>query len=192
MKGALDVLTTAPEFDLVVVVVGSSARFYPDLAVKPIIDSAGAAKPIAAFLVPEAPDALARLAAAGVPNFHTPEACADAVAAALQRRAPRPIEVRPQQPPAAAGCSTSSKPMRCSTALGVPHAPSVALDADIKQAPALPFAYPVAVKALSAEIAHKSDVGGVVLNVRDDAALLAAIAKIRQATEASTACWCSR
>ena len=97
MKGALDVLTTAPEFDLVVVVVGSSARFYPDLAVKPIIDSAGAHKPIAAFLVPEAPDALARLAAAGVPNFHTPEACADAVAAALQRHAPRQIEVRPGQ-----------------------------------------------------------------------------------------------
>ena len=97
MKGALDVLTTAPEFDLVVVVVGSSARFYPDLAVKPIIDSAGAGKPIAAFLVPEAPDALARLAAAGVPNFHTPEACADAVAAALQRHAPRPIEVARRQ-----------------------------------------------------------------------------------------------
>ena len=94
MKGALDVLTTAPEYDLVVVVVGSSARFYPDLAVKPIIDSVGAKKPIAAFLVPEAPDALARLAAAGVPNFHTPEACADAVAAALRRHAPRPIEVR--------------------------------------------------------------------------------------------------
>ena len=97
MKGALDVLTTAPEFDLVVVVVGSSARFYPDLAVKPIIDSADAAKPIAAFLVPEAPDALARLAAAGVPNFHTPEACADAIAAALQRHAPRQIAVRPGQ-----------------------------------------------------------------------------------------------
>jgi acyl-CoA synthetase (NDP forming) len=63
MKGALDVLTTAPEFDLVVVTVGSSARFYPDLAVKPIIDSVGSPKPIAAFLVPEAPDALARLAA---------------------------------------------------------------------------------------------------------------------------------
>ena len=98
MKGALDVLTTAPEFDLVVVVVGSSARFYPDLAVKPIVDSAGAGKPIAAFLVPEAPDALARLAAAGVPSFHTPEACADAVAAALQRRPPRTIEVRSSKP----------------------------------------------------------------------------------------------
>ena len=52
MKGALDVLTTAPEYDLIVVVVGSSARFYSDLAVKPIIDSTDAAKPIAAFLVP--------------------------------------------------------------------------------------------------------------------------------------------
>ena len=42
MKAALDILTTAPEFDLVVAVVGSSARFHPELAVKPIIDSAGA------------------------------------------------------------------------------------------------------------------------------------------------------
>src|SRR4029079_16591123 len=83
------VLTSAPEFDLVVVVVGSSARFYPDLAVKPIIDSAG--KRIAAYLVPEAPDALAALSKAGVPNFRTPEACADAVAAALRRRSPVPL-----------------------------------------------------------------------------------------------------
>ncbi len=44
MKAALDILTTAPEFDLVVTVVGSSARFYPDLAVRPIIDSAGGAE----------------------------------------------------------------------------------------------------------------------------------------------------
>jgi acyl-CoA synthetase (NDP forming) len=66
--------------------------------------------------------------------------------------------------------------------LGLPHAPSVAADAGVAKAPALPFSYPVAVKALSAAIAHKSDVGGVVLNVRDDAALLAAISTIKQAT----------
>jgi len=182
MKGALDVLTTAPEFDLVVVTVGSSARFYPDLAVKPIIDSVGSPKPIAAFLVPEAPDALARLAAAGVPSFHTPEACADAVAASLQRHAPRQIEVRSQQP----GTGTMLDELEAYALLdriGVPHAPSIALDASIKQAAALPFPYPVAVKALSAKIAHKSDVGGVALNVREDGALLAAIANIRQATK---------
>ena len=182
MKGALDVLTTAPEFDLVVVVVGSSARFYPDLAVKPIIDSAHAAKPIAAFLVPEAPDALARLAAAGVPNFHTPEACADAIAAALQRHAPRQIAVRSGQSAGLGRMIDELEAYALLKRMGVPHAPSVALDAAIKQPPALPFTYPVVVKALSEKITHKSDVGGVVLNVENQTALAAAIANIRQAT----------
>ena len=68
--------------------------------------------------------------------------------------------------------------------LGVPHAPSVALHASMARAPALPFSYPVAVKALSAAIAHKSDVGGVVLNVRDEMALLAAAKQIAQSTKA--------
>ena len=133
MKGALDVLTTAPEFDLVVVVVGSSARFYPDLAVKPIIDSAGAGKPIAAFLVPEAPDALARLAAAGVPNFHTPEACADAVAAALRRHAPRQIAVSSAKAAGAGAMLDELEAYALLERLGVPHAPSIAIDAAIKQ-----------------------------------------------------------
>src|SRR5262249_6398206 len=65
MRNTLDVLLTAPEFDLVIAVVGSSARFHPQLAVKPIIDSAGTGKPLAAYMVPDAPEALAQLAAAG-------------------------------------------------------------------------------------------------------------------------------
>jgi len=184
MKAALGVLATAPEFDLIVVVVGSSARFYPETTVKPIVDSAGAEKPIATFLVPEAPDALMRLSAAGVPNFHTPEACADAVAAALRRTAPRAIEVRASTPPGAARALDELEAYALLDRLGVPRAPSVALSASIEQAPALPFSYPVAVKALSAAIAHKSDVGGVALNVRSDAELLAAVRSIREATGA--------
>ena len=62
---------------------------------------------------------------------------------------------------------------------GIACAPAVALDADITRAPALPFPYPVAVKALSAETAHKTEIGGVVLGVRDGEALLAAIREIR-------------
>jgi acyl-CoA synthetase (NDP forming) len=69
--------------------------------------------------------------------------------------------------------------------LGVPRAPAISRDANATKAPALPFPYPVAVKALSAEIAHKSDVGGVILNVRDEAALLAAARQIAQSTKAS-------
>jgi acetate---CoA ligase (ADP-forming) len=184
MKAALDVLTTAPEFDLVVAAIGSSARFYPDLAVKPIIDSAGSKTTIAAFLVPEAPDALMRLAAAGVPSFHTPEACADAIAAALGRKHPRTIEVRSPKTGGSLGLLDELAAYALLDRLGVPRAPSVALALPIGQAPALPFAYPVVVKALSAEIAHKSDVGGVALNVGDGAALLAAIERIENATKA--------
>jgi acyl-CoA synthetase (NDP forming) len=183
-KGALDILTTAPEFDLVLAVVGSSARFQPELAVRPIIDSANAAKPIAAFLVPEAPEALARLNAAGVPAFRTPEACADAIVAALARREPKAAP-----PPIAAEGGRVLDEREAYALLdriGLPRVPAVALETTIKAVPALPFSYPVAVKVLSADIPHKTEAGGVALNVEDDAALIAAIASIRETVRQRT------
>ncbi len=179
MKPALDILTTAPEFDLVVTVVGSSARFYPHLAVRPIIDSASAAKPIAAFLVPEAPQARAELAKAGVANFYTPEACADAVAAALLRRTPRAPTTHARPPASGSGRALDElEAYGVLDRIGVPRAPSVALD--IGAAPStLPFPYPVAMKVLAAEISHKSDVGGVALGIADAPGLAAAMAAMR-------------
>ena len=183
MKAALDILVTAPEFDLVLAVVGSSARFHPDLAVKPIIDCAGSAKPIAAYLVPDAPAALAALSQAGVPNFRTPESCADAIAAALRRRTPRVITARTNSnnvtSPSDAGWLDELETCALLDRLGIARAPAIALGDEIGGgAPALPFPYPVAVKALSAAITHKTDIGGVVLGVRDGDGLLAAIAQI--------------
>jgi acyl-CoA synthetase (NDP forming) len=236
MKAALDILTTAIEFDLVVVVVGSSARFYPELAVQPIIDSAGGNKPIAVFLVPEAPEARAALGRAGVANFYTPEACADAVAAALRRQMPRFSALSPCLPSGRLRASstgygesqgegafpqaqtrgeapslgtsvlspTSGGEHRCGALspqagrgkgdgrtldeleayvllrrLGIPHAPSVALDAKAVEAPTLPFEYPVALKVLSSSITHKSDVGAVTLGIPNGPALLDAITAMR-------------
>ena len=129
--------------------------------------------------MPEAPDALARLSAAGVPSFHTPEACADAVAAALRRRAPKPIVARSASK-ADGRMLDEMEAYELMDRVGVPRAPCVALDANATKAPTLPFAYPVVVKALSAAITHKSDVGGVVLDVQDDNALLGAIRTIKQ------------
>jgi acyl-CoA synthetase (NDP forming) len=180
MKATLDILTSAAEFDLVLAVVGSSARAQPEATIRPLIDCAGAGKPLAAFIVPEAPQALAALSRAGVPSFRTPEACADAIAATLARRPPQATQVRCPAPTGndqrlldelAAGALLDR--------LGIARAPAVALDAGITQPPALPFPYPVAAKVLAAEIAHKTDAGGVILGIADGYALLAAIRKIR-------------
>ena len=183
-KGALDVLTTAPEFDLVLAVVGSSARFHPDLAVKPIIDSANSQKPIAAFLVPEAPDALAQLNKAGVPAFRTPEACADAIAAAFGRREPKLAIATPKRN--GGRVLDEMEAYALLDRLGLPRSPAVALEATITHAPALPFPYPVAVKVLSADIPHKTEAGGVTLNIRDGDALVAAIRAMRETVKQRT------
>jgi len=187
VKATLDILLAAPEFDLLLVVVGSSARAQPEATVQPVIESAGTGKPLAAFIAPDAPAALAALARAGVPNFHTPEACADAIAAALSRRPPcsslasRPdVGARDQHRHEEGGGRVLDELAAGALLdrLGIARAPAVAFEAGIAQAPALPFPYPVAVKVLSAEIAHKSDVGGVALDVADGTALVAAIRDI--------------
>ena len=179
MKAALDTLLAAPEFDLVVAVVGSSARLNPDLAVRPIADCARGARPLAAFIAPDAPEAFALLTAAGVPNFRSPESCADGVAAALRRRAPMPWSPPPRP---AAGKPRALDELAAYALLdrvGVPRAPAVALDANLAAPPALPFAYPVAAKVLAADIAHKSDVGGVALDIADGPALVRAVGELR-------------
>src|SRR5439155_18465892 len=145
MKPALDALTKAAEFDVVLCVVGSSARFYPELAVRPIIDSADSLKPIAAFLTPDAPQALAALTQAGIANFRTPEACADAIAAALRRRAPR-LEAVPRAFVRDSGARLLDevRAFELVARLGIECVPSLTIDARSSSVFELPFSYPVA------------------------------------------------
>lgn len=179
MKATLDILRQAPEFDLVLASVGSSARFNADLAVQPAIDAAnGPGQPLAVFLVPDAPEATRLLAGAGVPAFQDPETCGDAVAAALHRRIARrhaPLDLAP------AGASRTldeAESYRLVTGAGLPAAPHLVLDVDAPL-PDLPFPFPVAVKVLDAEIPHKTDAGGVVLGVASAEELARAIGTIR-------------
>jgi acyl-CoA synthetase (NDP forming) len=179
MKAALDVLLEAPEFDLVLATIGSSARFQPNLAVKPIIDSFGHKTPLAAMMVPDAPEALAALTAAGVPCFRGPEACADAIAAVLARRRPDaagvpvPLDGKNAQP------LSEAQAYDVLDQLGVPHAPAVTA-ALSGRAPALPFDFPVVAKVCSRHIQHKTEVGGVMLDIQNTAELDAALVTLRQ------------
>lgn len=166
MKATLEVMLTAPEFDMVLATVGSSARYNPELAVKPVVDSLGFGdKPLACFVVPEAASALELLTTAGVPCFRTPEACGDVIAAAFARRSPsEPVSVQAQ--PLGQRMLNEADAYAMIAPLGVTHAPYAVLNVS-EPVPELPFDYPVVVKVLHDEIAHKTDVGGVVLPVND-------------------------
>jgi acyl-CoA synthetase (NDP forming) len=143
---------SASECDLVVACVGSSAQFHPELAVQPIIQSKRS-KPIVCFFTPHAERSLALAAAAAIPAFRTPEACADAVAALLSWRSPR-------TPPAlAVPGDIPQNPFDLLTALGIPVARwAIAGGPEFSHA----LRYPVAVKLLEA---HKTERGGVALGV---------------------------
>ena len=152
--------------DAVLAVVGSSAMFHPQHAVEPIIKAKRGAKPLAVFMTPQADKSLALLAQAGVAGFRTPETCADAFHAFFSWRSPKekrsgkPAEWPKDIP--AEGKLDELQAMKLFASLGVPVVESVIAHGP-DYAHSLP--YPVALKILSAEVAHKSDVGGVILGI---------------------------
>ncbi len=173
---ALSKARSASDADLAIAVIGSSAQFRPQDAVSGVVAARGP-NPICAFLVPQADESLQLLAAAGIAAFRTPEACADAVRAYLDWQAPRPtvdagdvsaagkLLLRAVDEPGARAVFA---------ALGVPDG-AVRVDPD---AP-LGLTYPIALKAVSAVIAHKTEAGAVALNIADATALRAAAAAMR-------------
>jgi len=159
-------LLAFPGCDAVLAVVGSSAQFHPQVAIDPILAAKRGAKPLAAFLTPQADKSLALLAQAGVAAFRTPEACADAFHGFFSWKTPREEKAEsPEEWPKdipIRGKLTEAQALTLFAALGVPVVESV-----IARAPdyAHSLPYPVAAKIVSAGIAHKSDVGGVVLGI---------------------------
>ncbi|MEU6748275.1 acetate--CoA ligase family protein [Spirillospora sp. NPDC046719] len=182
MKGALEIVLSAPEFDAVVAVPGSSARFHPELAVKPIVDSGGSGKPLAAFVVPAAPEALRLLRANGIAAFRTAESCADALTAVFDRRPPtdRAHCAAPTGSPSTVLDEAES--YQVLDGIGVPAAQYAVLDTQHLPGD-LPVPGPAAVKILSPEAPHKSDVGGVVLGVADGEELRVAAERIRRSVQ---------
>lgn len=181
MRSAIDVLRSSGEFDLVLTVVGSSARFHPELAVKPIIDSFAESDgaPVAAFIVPDAPAAQAMLTAVGVPNFATPESCAESIAATFSRRLP----ISRQVARLAKGDSYQLDEIESYgifKSAGIAHAESAVLSIEEPETFRLPFSYPVAVKALSKDLAHKTEVGGVRINISSESELRENISAMRK------------
>jgi len=176
VAGTIERLLADETNDAVIFVVGSSAQFNPELAVEPLLRFAKSAKPFAVALTPAADKSLALLTAAGVPAFRHPESCAEAMALCLLRK---PLQQVPalQEPSVAAlgaleaGRVSGFDERRAAdlfAALGVPMAKSMAVpDAKRIAAAVAEVGAPVVLKILSADIAHKTEAGGVALGLQD-------------------------
>jgi acyl-CoA synthetase (NDP forming) len=190
VSAALHETMRSPAIDVVVAVIGSSAQFQPDRAVQPLLDLTGAAKPLAVFLAPEAPQSLAGLTAAGIASFRTPESCAESVRAFLDWRGPAEI-VR-------ASAERIEAVQQCLSAIG--HAQlnereaqevfaRLGIRSPVSEVIHLPLDpdrlrsvvdYPVVAKILSRDVTHKTDIGGVALGLRDRDALQRACQEMLQ------------
>lgn len=183
-SAVLNELLMSEHADLVLAVVGSSAALHPQIAIEPIAESDRRGKPLAAFLAPHAETSLGLLADAGVAGFRTPESCADAIRAWRDWIPPVAMPAADARNIGAAAALLATMPGKqineldaCEVfaALGIAHAATAVITTAEQPAH---VEFPVVAKILSPDILHKTDAGGVVLNIPDEAALKNAAAQI--------------
>lgn len=176
-SAVLNELLASDHCDLVIPIAGSSAQFQPQIAVAPVVEADARGKIIAAFLAPHAEKSLNLLSEAGIAAFRTPESCADAISAWRHWQPPvtRPAKdavrvAEAEKLLAASGAKQLNERDACGvfSALGVGCAQTAVIKTpdDVANVP-----FPVVAKILSPDIAHKTDAGGVVLNIADASAL---------------------
>jgi acetate---CoA ligase (ADP-forming) len=170
-------LLASDHSDLVVAVAGSSAQFQPEITVGQLLAVHRHGKPLAVFLAPHAAEALQQLTAAGLAGFRTPESCVEAIRAWTAWTEPLPAdaertvaghEVVRAALGQAIGRLNEYTAGQVFAALGIPVART-----QVIRDPSEPvgLTYPVVAKVLSADIPHKTDAGGVALDLRDGPAL---------------------
>ena len=173
LRGAISALLRSPTYDALVVIVGSSALAMPELmanAIKSCLPESD--KPIIAYVSPHAPHIAALLTQSGVPAFSAPESCASALGAMFHARgwkAPDPASdvgatLTPGEIPR--GALDEEQAKRLFAAFGVAGAREIVVGAtDDAVSAAKDLGDRVVLKVLSSEILHKSDVGGVAVNL---------------------------
>lgn len=194
LRAAIRILLDSPSYDAVSVIVGSSGLAMPDLMANAIRDCLPASdKPVIAFVSPHAPEVGSLLNRRGVPAFTAPEACTVAFDAMLRAgtiatdaEAGTPALPLPDLGTVGTGSLDEAAAKALFARFGIPVAKEVIVgDGEEAIAAARAFGGNVVLKVLSAEITHKSDIGGVAVNVspEDVAQRLATMAAdVRSAT----------
>jgi acetyl coenzyme A synthetase (ADP forming)-like protein len=185
---ALDALLSDPTVDLALVIQAPQDWFLPASLAEVVAEvSAVHRKPVMASIMGLASvdQALAILHQRRVPNFAFPERAASAMAAMLARR--KWLEM-PHEPPAplpgvdqdAARSALDRNDFAAAlAAYGIALPPTQpARNAEEAVRAAEKMGYPVALKLDSEDISHKSDIGGVLLNLGDAASVETAFDQI--------------
>jgi acetyltransferase len=192
---ALDTLLSDPEVDAVIVIAVPNDWFLPASLAEVICEVAAVHhKPVMASIMGLASvdQALAILHRRRVPNFAFPERAASTLEAMLARRrwletpAEPPVELTNVDQGAAGAALAGDDFVAALAAYGVALPPTgLATSADEATRLAEKIRYPVALKLVSPDISHKSDVGGVVLNLSDEEAVRVAFDLILDSARAA-------
>jgi len=176
LKGAISAVLSSPTYDALVVIVGASALAMPELmsnAIKSCMSLSE--KPILAYISPHAPNIGSLLTQGGVPAFSAPESCSAALIAMLhasraQTALPDELSVNAEQRDAIqalpAGSLDEEQAKRLFSSFDIASVrETVVTTAEQAQSALAALGERGVLKILSAEILHKSDIGGVAINV---------------------------
>jgi acyl-CoA synthetase (NDP forming) len=144
-----------------------------------------AAKPVLAYVSPHAPEAAARLTQQGTPAFNTPEAVAAALSA-LRTAGASPLQKQPVRHSLAAvpadwqGSLDEHRAKSLFARFGLPVVrETVVANAEEARQAASALGGKVVLKLLSSTITHKSDVGGVAVNL-DSSSIAEQLERMRE------------
>ena len=168
--------------DLVVMVVGSSAKFRPDQAIEPLLKWAKNSKPLVVYVAPDAPEALQLLNENGIASFRTPESCAEGIKAYLNNKSPKIIDNNYEQinfnkiktilKSVKYKNLTEFEALKVFDIMGIKTVRSKIVSNILKSRElTMEFGFPLVMKILSSQIQHKTDTGGVELNITSEADL---------------------
>jgi acyl-CoA synthetase (NDP forming) len=179
-----------PRYGSVVLSVVLSSATHSQRKMAPIISALrdfGPPKPVVFAMMGEdsevAPEIIAELRNLGVPFFRSPERALRALAKLAAVRAPQGALPAPAAAPANDRLPSgvipefAAKKILADAGIPVPRA-ALAKNLNDAQPAATQIGYPVVLKAQSAALSHKSDVGGVALGIADDASLANAWRKL--------------
>ena len=176
LRGAISALLDSPSYDALILILGSSSLSMPDLMAGAARDSMqGSDKPVIAYVSPHAPIAGALMTKLGVPAFSQPESCSVALTSMLHasrlknERFPDGAKAQlPQNFDIASlhGSLNEYQAKNLFSAFGIPSVREAVVAAINPNLDAVQdFGQKLVIKILSHEITHKTEVGGVALNV---------------------------